>query len=82
VIDLDYNTTLAFKMKVIQMIDRLKVNHKVGEIKIKVSGYNRMNREVIMKMVNRYYNVYYILVIDYSGSVDNGIHGCIKRLLR
>ena len=63
------------------MINELNVNYKVGRILIKLNKNNPINEEIIRNMINRYKNVYCIVVLDRSESINNSIHYQIKQLL-
>jgi len=65
-------------MKVIDMIDELDVNNKVGTIWIGVNSANVINKSMITSMVTNYHNLYYIYVEDYLDSIDHSIHNQIK----
>jgi len=60
------------------MINELNVNYKVGRILIKLNKNNPINEEIIRNMINRYKNVYCIVVLDRSESINNSIHYQIK----
>jgi len=68
------NSSLEYKIEVMNMINELNVNHKVGEISITLSNNNPINEEIIRMMISNYDNVYSILVYDYNDSIDNNIH--------
>jgi len=65
-------------MKVIEIIDELNVNHKVGRIMIRLDNINPINEEIIRMMTNSCNNVYDINVIDLNNSIDNMVHDQIK----
>jgi len=65
-------------MKVINMINELNVNHKVGGIWIQLDNNNPINTEIIRIMINRYNNVFSIFIRDHNDSVDNMVHNQIK----
>ena len=65
-------------MEVMKMINEMNVNQKVGGIRIILSYDNPINDEIIRMITNSCNNVYYIIVVDYSDSVDNMIHNQIK----
>ena len=49
-----HNTNLDFKMRVVNMIDELNVNHRVGVIRIGFHIDNVINEEIIRIMIKRY----------------------------
>jgi len=55
---IDFNdsvySNLDSKMKVIDMIDELNINQKVGVIRINITRENRVNHKLIMRMVSNY----------------------------
>jgi len=61
-------------MKVMNMINELNVNHKVGTILIKLRNDNPINEEIVRMMTNSCNNVYWIVICDYNDSVDNMVH--------
>jgi len=65
-------------VKVIEMINGLNVNQRVGAICINLNDKNPMNGEIIRMMINNYKNVFTIIVYDGSDSVDNEVHDQIK----
>jgi len=69
-------------MKLIDVIDELNVNDKVGEIHIKLNqSIEKINRQIIKTMINRYHNVYSIGIYDQNDIVNNDIHEQIKQLV-
>ena len=48
------SSDVEYKMKVIDMIDGLNINHKVGKILVGLKDDNRINEWIIMKMVTNY----------------------------
>jgi len=65
-IDYNDNSSLESKMKMMNMINELNVNHKVGMIWIKLNNNNPINEEIIRMMVNSCNNVYDIAVDNYN----------------
>ena len=53
------------------MINDLDVNNKVTTILVQIKDENPINYEIMMKMVNKYRNIYWIVVYDWSDLVDN-----------
>lgn len=75
------DSSLDDKLKIIEMIDRLDINQKVGRIFIKISPNNPINAEIMRTILNNYNNIYRIDIQDGNGSVDNVVHGLIKQLV-
>ena len=85
VIDLSLcdDTSLDFKMKVINMINKFSINHKVGWIRIRLNNNcNEFNQQTLRIMIKNYQNLYKIVLFDNSGSVDIDIYNQIKQLLK
>lgn len=62
------------KMKMMNMVDELKVNYKVGKVYVRASNDNKLIQEVVQMMVDRYHNVYEIGVNDSNDQVDEEMH--------
>ena len=60
----DVNSSLEDKMKIIEMIENLNINHRVGVLMIKMNELNVFSREMIMRMNANYYNLYTLVIID------------------
>ena len=56
--------SLDSKMGVIEMIGTLNANKNVGIVWIELDSDNKWNREIVRLIVNRYTNVYNIIVED------------------
>ena len=64
----------------IEMINTLNVDNKVGKVMIKVdSCVNEWNSEIVRLILDRYTNVYDIVVDDFNQSVDDWMHDWIKQ---
>ena len=64
----------------IEMINTLNVDNKVGKVMIKVdSCVNEWNSETVRLILDRYTNVYDIVVDDFNQSVDDWMHDWIKQ---
>ena len=59
-----YPTSVESKMEVIDMIEQLNVNHKVGCIAITLHNDNKWNEEIMRRMIDNYQNVHDIQVYD------------------
>ena len=46
------------------MIDQLNANQKVGQLWIKINNENKFDDELIIKMFNKYNNLYNIYIHD------------------
>jgi len=67
-------------MDMIEMINTLNVDNKVGKVMIKVdSCVNEWNSETVRLILDRYTNVYDIVVDDFNQSVDDWMHDWIKQ---
>jgi len=58
------NTSLKSKLRMINMIDELNVNNRVGRIILKLINESPINTEILTIMTGRYSNVYYICIDD------------------
>jgi len=54
------------KMGVVEMIDTLNANSNVGRVWIKLDSSNKWNSEIVRLIINRYTNVYCIIISDYN----------------
>ena len=59
------NTSIEWKRTVINMVDRLNVNHKVEMIAISMKEDNPIDREIIRRMDQKYKNIYGLGIHDY-----------------
>jgi len=57
-------------MKVMNMINEVNGNHKVGKLVIKLDTNNKWNEQVLTAMIKRYQNIYDIWIVDYNDLVD------------
>lgn len=71
-------TNLAYKLEVIKMIEQFEVDKKVGRIDIRLHNDNGWNEEVLLKMIEKYKNVYLIYLGDWNNVVDNRMHGLVQ----
>jgi len=69
-------------MEVINSINSLNGNSKVGTICIGVDGIDKWNDELRNKIINNYHNVYDVRVADRNGIVDAKMHVFIKELIK
>ena len=60
------------------MIDDLNINHKVGLVWIHLNDNNPITKELLIKMIDRYYNVYDITIADSRNRNDDDIHNLIE----
>jgi len=61
-------------MEVIKMIDELNANDKVRVVQIYVNEDNEFNEEMMMMMVENYYEVYDIYVRDGLERSNKNVH--------
>jgi len=66
------------KMSVLGMINTLNANKNVGIVSIGLYSSNKWNNEILRMMIDRFTNVYHIIVFDYNDNIDDGIHNMIK----
>ena len=64
------------------MLDKMGVNSKVGQIKIKLRNDYPINEEDIKRMNKKWKNLYYILIDDYMQTVDEGKHRELKEIVK
>jgi len=60
------------------MIEQFEVDKKVGRIDIRLHNDNGWNEEVLLKMIEKYKNVYLIYLGDWNNVVDNRMHGLVQ----
>jgi len=60
------------------MIDKLDANSNVGHIYIGIGSNNQLNYEIVIIMINRFSNVYWIELGDSNDWVDDMTHKLIK----
>jgi len=70
VIDFAIPSSLEWKMQVIQMIDRLNMSEKVGEIRIGLYDYDLLRDEILEWVNYKWRNVYSIRIWDGSNRID------------
>ena len=56
--------SISSKMEVLDMIDKLDANSNVGHIYIGIGSNNQLNYEIVIIMINRFSNVYWIELGD------------------
>ena len=69
----DY-TSIQQKKTLIDMVDRLNVNHKVGKIWITMEQYNLFDEEMIRMMNEKWTNIYGLGIIDSTGLINTSIY--------
>jgi len=72
-----YSTSLDQKINVINAINGLDSDSKVGIMTITISNSNRWSEELLNTMIKRYQNIYDIWIYDLNSSVDNEMHGLV-----
>ena len=77
----DHNSSLDDKLKMIEMVNQMKVNHKVAKLWISIDKGNMIDKEIMQKMIERYDGLYEINVNDCLDQVDS-VHDQIKQLVR
>jgi len=73
----DHNSSLDDKLKMIEMVNQMKVNHKVAKLWISIDKGNMIDKEIMQKMIERYDGLYEINVNDCLDQVDS-VHDQIK----
>ena len=73
-IDYYNNSSIEQKNEVIDMIDRLNVNHKVGWIRIRMNQDNPINQQMIRMMNERYQNINELIIYDENESIDDSVY--------
>ena len=76
-----YNASLDQKIKLIDIIDEIQVNHKVGEVWIEINDENPFSVDFIESINKRYKNLYHIWIIDKSLNINQEIHNGLKKLI-
>ena len=66
------------KMSVLGMINTLNANKNVGIVSIGLDISMKWNNQILRMMIDRFTNVYHIIVFDYNDNIDDGIHNMIK----
>ena len=56
----------------------MDVNYKVGELSIKLNKNNMVNEEIVRLMLEKYHNIYSIVIYDDNEWPDNRIHEILK----
>ena len=69
-----YDSTIQQKKTLINMIDKLNINHKVGKIWINIKQNNIFDKETIRIMNDKYINTYYLNLHDFNDSIDNSMY--------
>lgn len=62
------------------MIESIGVEHKVGEIWVRLSNYNPFSNELIEMVSQKLKNIYDIKMVDYLDSIDKDTHDGFKRI--
>jgi hypothetical protein len=75
------SSSLEWKMEVIQLIDSLNANEKVGEIWIALTDDNPISNEIVEWMNQKWRNVYEIGIGDELDRIDEGIHNQLKTMV-
>ena len=63
------------------MIDSFDINHRVRSLRIRIENSNRINSEILNRMIGKYSNLYSIEIDDSSSEINNDIHTPITNLL-
>lgn len=64
------------------MIDGIKLNKKVGGIKITLNKENSISNELIQQINKKYKNLYWIWIGDCLDNIDNEIHTQFKKIVK
>ena len=68
---MNYNSNLNYKTEIVNLIENLNANDKVGIIMIGIEDKNPINTEILDRMSIRYKNVYQIVIFDWLDYVDH-----------
>ena len=66
------------KMSVLAMINTLNANKNVGRVDIRLDSSIEWNNEILRMMIDKFTNVYSIIVDDWNKNIDDGVHNIIK----
>ena len=66
------------KMSVLAMINTLNANKNVGGVVIRADSSIECSNEILRMMIDRFTNVYSIIVADFNDNIDDGVHNIIK----
>jgi len=74
--------TIDRKVKALEMIEIVDSGINVGEIHIRLIKDHEWTDQIVKDMIDKYTNVYSIIVEDNNVSIDNEIHSSIKQWVR
>ena len=67
--------SMGYKKAIMDMINRLDVNHKVGRVQANIMSFeNVFDEEMIKTMNQRYKNIQDICIFDSSDSIDSNLY--------
>ena len=81
-IDFRWCSQLDWKIKAMEMIESVGVEHKVGEIWVRLNNYNPFSSELFEAVNKRFKNLYDIKMVDYLDNIDKETHDGFKRIAR
>ena len=80
-IEFGYDSSLDNKMSLIEMVQQLDVNHRVGKLILYFNDSSKFNGEMVRVIMEKYHNIYHIEINDWSNSLDKKVYESIKELL-
>jgi len=83
------NSSIEYKMQVMEMIHQMNADKKVGRMWIRLNrkvGWiknifvknNPVDEKVLKTMINRYTNLYNVVIDDWNDQVDSKLHNLVK----
>ena len=81
-VDFCNNTSLNNKLSIMNMIDELDVNDRVGKLAIKLGYNNPVDSSLIRMISDRFTNLYYVHIKDQNDMIENTIHNQFVLLIK
>ena len=73
--------SLEWKTSLMDMIDSVGVNHRVGRIRIHFFNDTQINSELIGRMNREWINLYHIWIEDRTSKMNVEIHKKLKEIV-